>query len=234
LRQNFARGNWRALGFQPTSAAVHPCAVVLVFAALQPAEDSLVARDPDRGKRAQKQDRFVPLELHDDPGWDTGQDRYQVGPGLRLSPGLSLGVAETETAAFVFDAALTARLGLTPGEYQWVLVPEAGWSYNGAGSRQFLTAGVGIGRGSGETRPSSEARAIFGGFSYVPRFVLGVGDAFPTKGVRHGILWDHGETTFSIEGAHEVLWNEDGSVSHAIRAQLSIDVGRMFWLFAGR
>lgn len=164
--------------------------------------------------------------------WYTGNAPYRVGPGLRLSPGTRVGLSEAPVMAFAFDVTATARIGLHPGERQWVLVPELGWSWTGAGPGSFVTAGVGLGRGRGESRPSSEARAIFGGISYVPRFVLGLGDAFPAKGLRHGVLWDHGETTLSLEASHEVLWFENGSVVHALRAQAAIDVGRLLWLVA--
>jgi hypothetical protein len=126
------------------------------------------------------------------------------------------------------------EIGLAPGETQWVLVPELGWTWNGGGPTQFVTAGVGIGRGHGESRPASEARAFFGGISYVPRFVLGVGDAYPAKGLRHGVLWDHDQTTISLEASHEVLWWEGGKVTHAVRASASLDVGRLLWLAIGR
>jgi hypothetical protein len=191
-----------------------------------------------------KASRFQPLVLHDpsppptdyvpsdgrERGYYTGNRRYVVGPGLRFSPGLAFGFTRPPVVAGTLDLVATARLGLLPGDVQWVLVPELGASWGYALAGTFLTAGLGLGRGRGESRPSSEARAMFGGISYVPRFVLGVGAGSPAKGIRHGILWDHDQTTLGLEASHEMLWLGDGSIRHSLRAMVSIDLGRLLWL----
>jgi hypothetical protein len=207
-------------------------------AAAQEKSESAPVATPPRASR------FQPLVLHDPPpptsdyvpsdnphrGYYTGKRRYFVGPGLRFSPGLAWGFSRPPVVAGTLDLVATARIGLAPGDVQWVLVPELGASWGYALSGTFLTAGLGLGRGVGESRPSREARAMFGGFSYVPRFVLGTGPASSVKGFRHGILWDHDQTTLGLEASHEVLWLGDGRVSHSLRTMVSIDLGRLLWL----
>lgn len=112
----------------------------------------------------------------------------------------------------MFDAVVGARLGLTPGRWQFGAFPEAGYAYNRANGEHQLTAGLGIGFGE---------LPWWGYTALMPRFVLDPGEG---KGVRLGLLTQIVETGLSFEFAGQRIYRDVGPDPIDFRLSLGIDL----------
>jgi hypothetical protein len=142
-------------------------------------------------------------------------------------------VSGEQSFAFALDVMAGGRIGLHPGDEQWVLVPELGYSLRAPATEHALSVGLGLGRGEGDSAPSTDARTVFGGISYVPRLVLDPNGQGCSFGVRHGVLLDHHDTTFALELAHQYMY-KDGLHHNEIRLTVSLDVLLAAIMLSGR
>lgn len=165
------------------------------------------------------------LEPTEDIDWYTGYEPARIGPGLRFAPGLGYRFGDRgKKAAFNLDVLAGGRLGLQPGDGQWVLVPEAGLGWWGTSS-VWWTVGVGLGHGEGDFRDDGEGRAFFGGISYIPRALFTQTQSGNARfGFRHDILLDQRETTLALNAWHAVI--PDGAeLEHRVGLAVSVDLG---------
>jgi hypothetical protein len=143
--------------------------------------------------------------------WYTGYPPVRI-PVVRLSPGVGFRAKGRGESAFVFDALVGARLGLTPGSTQWGLFPEAGYGYNRANQEHVLTAGVGLGRGELHD---------WGYVALMPRFVWQPGRGL---GGRLGLATQVTETGLSAEIALQQMTQARGERVSDVRLTLGLDV----------
>jgi len=150
-------------------------------------------------------------------GYYRGRERFII-PQLRVAPGFSGRVSGgDDIAAFMLDLTAAVRFGLHPGEQQWALAPQLGYTLRAPGLEHQLSAGIGVGYGVNV----GEHTVMF-----LPRFVFAPdGDPLPMGG-RYGALWDFAENGFSVELSHQFMMNGDGdrAVSHDLRLSLGIDL----------
>lgn len=143
--------------------------------------------------------------------WYSGFDRARA-PVVRVAPGAAFRVSGPGEGAFVFDAVVGARFGLTPGRSQLGVFPEAGYGYNKANGEHQLTAGVGIGFGE---------IPWWGYTAFMPRFVFDPGDG---KGFRLGLLTQVVETGISFEIGVQHLYRDVGPSPTDVRLALGVDL----------
>ena len=143
--------------------------------------------------------------------WYTGYRPARV-PVVRVAPGAAFRLAGPGEGAFIFDAVIGARLGLTPGTRQLGLFPEVGYGYNRANGEHQLTAGIGLGFGE---------LPWWGYTALMPRFVFDPGDG---KGFRLGLVTQVVETGLSIEIAGQRIYRDVGPNPTDLRFSLGIDL----------
>jgi hypothetical protein len=153
-----------------------------------------------------------------------GRPPMRVGPGLRAAPGLGIRVSGDEGAAFVFDLTASGRIGAYPGDSQWVIAPELGYSFRSPGDEHSISMGVGLGYGEGDSAPQGDARTLFGGLCYIPRIVFDFTDPKTNLGFRHGLLYHFRENFFVIELSHQYVRRKAEDLND-LRLTIGLDVG---------
>lgn len=143
--------------------------------------------------------------------WYSGYRRARV-PVVRVAPGAAFRLDGPGEGAFVFDAQVGARLGITPGTWQLGVFPEVGYGYNKANGEHQLTAGVGIGYGE---------LPWWGYTALMPRFVLDPGEG---KGFRLGLVSQVVETGISFEIAGQHIYRDVGPNPTDLRLSIGVDL----------
>ncbi len=154
--------------------------------------------------------------------WYTGRKPYKR-PALRVATGLSARVSGAPSAAYTMDFMLGGHFGLHPGQEQFGLVPEVGYTWRTPGREHQLSAGLGFAWGMGMSYHT---------VALVPRLIIDPSQHETALGVRTGILWCFRENGFAAELAHQYE-RRGGMALHDILATVSIDVMLLALVLAG-
>ncbi len=148
----------------------------------------------------------------------TGRQRL-VRPALRIDPGLVLRPTDPPYAAFGLDMLGSVMVGLHPGDRQFGLGPEVGYSLRAPDLSHDLLGGISFVYGINVDHWT---------VGLLPRAVLRSSEDGLAAGVRTGLWYDFRENGFSVELSHQWTTSLDPSRAdvvdqHEIRLTLGLD-----------